>query len=152
MLRAIPNGLLSWNFTIFDGDDLIANIDFAWVREEGELHLKGSDCRVFREGFLSGDFILEQECQVFARARKTSAMTRSYQINHYDKTFTLEAEFPMMRGFVLRDGGQTIGSVRPEHAFTRKAIVELPEDIALPVRVFMIWLTLLMWKRNASAE
>ena len=87
------------------------------------------------------------------RAPKNQALCfRSFQVEYNDKSFTLEAESPLRRKFVLREGGQTIGSVRPEHAFTKRAIIDLPADIALPVRIFMVWLTLILWKREADAE
>jgi len=53
MLRAVPDGWLSWNFTIFDDSRAIAKIDLAWMREAGELHLDGFNYRVCREGILS---------------------------------------------------------------------------------------------------
>ena len=152
MLSAIPNGWFSWDFTIFDDHKAIAKIDLAWVREAGKLYLDGSNYRVYREGLLSGAFILEKEGRVLARAEKPSALFRSFQVEYNDKSFTLEAESPLRRKFVLREGGQTIGSVRPENAFTKRAIIDLPADIALPVRIFMVWLTLILWKREADAE
>ena len=152
MLSAVPDGWLSWDFTIFDDQKAIAKIDLAWVREAGELYLDGSSYRFFREGLLSGAFILEQEGRVLARAEKPNALTRSFKVESNDKSYILEAESALQRKFVLRAGGQTIGAVRPEHAFTRKAIIDLPADIALPVKIFMVWLTLILWKRDQDAS
>ena len=152
MLSAVPDGWFSWGFTIFDDHKAIAQIDLAWMREAGELYLDGSNYRVFREGLLSGAFILEKEGRMLARAEKPSALIRSFKVEYNDKIYTLEAESALRRKFVLRRGGQTVGSVRPENAFTRRAIIDLPVDIALPVRIFMVWLTLVMWKRDADAS
>lgn len=151
MLRAVPDGWLSWNFTIFDEHRTIAKIDLAWMREAGELHLEGSNYRVCREGLLSGSFVIEKEGLVLARAEKPSTLIRSYKVHYNNKSFILEAASALQRKFVLREGGQTIGSVRPEGAFTKKAIIDLPEDIAMPVRIFMVWLTLIMWKRDEAS-
>ena len=38
----------------------------------------------------------------------------------------------------------------PEGLFTRRARINLPEELPLPVRVFMIWLTVILWKRDAD--
>jgi hypothetical protein len=151
MLIAIPDGWFSWGFTIFDDQKAIAKIDLAWMREAGELNLDGSNYRVFREGLLSGAFILEKEGRVLARAIKPSALIRSFKVDYNNRSYTLEAETALLRKFLLRGNGQTIGSVRPEHAFTRRAIIDLPADIALPVRIFMVWLTLVLWKREADS-
>ncbi|MBA4389940.1 MAG: hypothetical protein C0399_03280 [Syntrophus sp. (in: bacteria)] len=151
ILSAVPNGWFSWDFTIFDDHKAIAKIDLAWVREAGKLYLDGSNYRVFREGLLNGSFIIEKEGLVLARAEKPSALIRSYKIDYNNKSYTLEAESALRREFVLREDGQTIGSVRPENAFTKKAIIDLPAEIALPVRIFMVWLTLILWKREEAA-
>jgi hypothetical protein len=151
MLSAVPDSWLSWDFTIFDGHKAIAKIDLSWLREAGELYLDGASYRVSRERLLSGAFTLEKDGHVLARAEKPSALIRSFKLEYNDKRYTLEAESALRRKFVLRVGGQTIGSVWPEHAFTRKAVIDLPADIALPVRIFMVWLTVILWKREADA-
>ncbi len=150
MLRAVPDGWLSWNFTIFDDRRAIAKIDLAWVREAGELHLDGVKYRVCREGILSGAFVIEKEGLVLASAEKPSALIRSYTLHYNNKSFILGAASAMQRKFVLREGGQQVGSVWPENAFTKKAVIDLPADIAMPVRIFMVWLTLIMWKRDEA--
>ncbi|MBA4417739.1 MAG: hypothetical protein C0392_07495 [Syntrophus sp. (in: bacteria)] len=152
MLSAVPNGWFSWDFTIFDDHRVIAKISLDWMREAGELYLDGSSYRVFRERILNGAFLLEKEGRVLARAEKPSALIRSFKVECNGKIYTLEAEAALRRKFVLRGGGRTVGSVQPEHAFTRRAVIDLPEDIALPVRIFMIWLTLILWKRDADAS
>ena len=151
MLSAVPDGCFSCNFTIFDDHNAIAKIDLAWVREAGELYLEGSNYRVCREGLLSGSFIIEKEGLVLARAEKPSALIRSFKVEYNNKSYILEAASALQRKFVLREGGQTIGSVRPENTFTKKAIIDLPADIAMPVRIFMVWLTLILWKRETDA-
>jgi len=152
MLRAVPNGWLSWNFTIYEDNKAIAKIDLAWLREAGELNLDGSNYKVYREGLVSGSFIIEKEGMVLARAEKPSALIRSYKVNYNNKSYVLEAVSALLREFVLREGGQAIGSVRPEGAFTKKAIIDLPADIEMPVRIFMVWLILILWKRDEAAE
>lgn len=151
MLRAVPDGWLSWNFTIFDDSRAIAKIDLAWMREAGELHLDGLNYRVCREGILSGSFVIEKEGLVLARAEKPSVLIRSYNVHYNSKSYVLEAASALQRKFVLCEGGQTIGSVRPENALTKKAIIDLPADIAMPVRIFIVWLTLIMWKRDEAS-
>jgi len=72
---------------------------------------------------------------VLARAEKTSVLIRSFNVEYNGASYTLEAESMLQRKFALRTGGKTIGSVRPENALTRRAIIDLPMDIALPVRI-----------------
>ena len=36
-------------------------------------------------------------------------------------------------------------------AFTRKAAASLPHDLPLPVRMFIVWVTMISWRREQSA-
>jgi hypothetical protein len=42
--------------------------------------------------------------------------------------------------------------MRPEHVFTRRSAVDFPDNLPLPARIFMIWLTILLWKREAESS
>jgi hypothetical protein len=42
--------------------------------------------------------------------------------------------------------------MRPDHLFTRRSAVDFPDSLALPARIFMIWLALLLWKREAESS
>jgi hypothetical protein len=54
------------------------------------------------------------------------------------------------RAFVLMDGSRQIGSIEPASALTRKAMAGLPDSWPLPVRAFLIWLTMIQWRRDKS--
>ena len=54
----------------------------------------------------------------------------------------------LRRRFVLIEGDREIGAIRPAHLFSRSALADLPDDLPLAVRIFMIWLVLLLWKRD----
>ncbi|OPY04941.1 MAG: hypothetical protein A4E61_00504 [Syntrophorhabdus sp. PtaB.Bin184] len=152
MLRAEPKGWFSWKFTIFDDDDEpIAAIDIGWMRETGELKLGGRIYRLFREGFFGGAFILEENGVELARAEKPSSLFRSFTVTNNGKEYGLRAASPVERMFILSENGRELGTVRPEHAFTRKAVIDLPAEIDLPVRIFMVWLVLVLWKRDEES-
>lgn len=151
MLIAIPKSWLSWKFTIFDDNVPVANLDLAWFGESGQLLLNGVLYRLYREGFFSGAFILQKDGNVLARAVKPSALSRSFRVECNGEYVILEAEKILWRKFVLRQGDVVIGSISPEHAFTRKAIIDLPVTIDLPVRIFLVWLTIIIWKRSSDA-
>lgn len=66
-------------------------------------------------------------------------------------TRRLRAKSVFRRGFVLLDGDREIGSLSPEGIFTRRATVDLPQALPLPVKVFIIWLAVILWKRSSDA-
>lgn len=148
MLKAIPKSWFSWDFSIVEGSTPVAEISVAWWRERGELKVRGSTFNVYREGPMMGDFVLESGGAVLARAEKPSAFRRTFLIVHEGRRYTLRSRSALLREFVLLDGSTEVGSIAPEWILTRRAAVSLPLDLPLPVRVFMIWLVLILWKRD----
>src|SRR5919202_1422104 len=44
-----------------------------------------------------------------------------------------------------------VGSVRRRGFFNREWTVDVPEELPLEVRVFVVWLVIILWKREDSA-
>ena len=150
VLDAVPRHWFSWDFTVMDGSTPLADIDVSWWREKGELTVLGTPYRVYREGLMSGAFLLESAGSIVARAEKPSAFRRVFVIEHGDRHYTLRARSAFRREFVLLDGSTKIGSLKPG-LFTRRAKVVLPRDWAPEVKVFTIWLAVILWKRQADS-
>lgn len=151
MLTAVPKRWFSWDFIIEDDEKAVAEIDMSWWREKGLLKVEGVDYRVHREGLLSGEFILESAGSVIARAEKPSIIHRSFLIDHAGKQYTLRARCLFQRAFLLLEGDREIGSLSPESLFTRRATVDLPQTLPLPVKVFIVWLAMILWKRDSDS-
>jgi hypothetical protein len=153
MLKAVPENFLSWDFRILDGDREVAAMDLSLWREKGVLSVEGLPYRVYREGLAHGAFILEDPGgRVLAKAEKPNALRRSFVVEHDGRRFRLEAWTPFGRAFVLRDDQAAIGTVKPDNFITRRATAELPEDLPLPVRIFLLWLVFILWRRDASTD
>jgi hypothetical protein len=151
MLNMIPKSF-SWTFSVMDGSKQVAEaVDLSWLTEKGELKIHGVVYKAYREGMMSGAFVLESPDGVIARAEKPSALRRSLIVEHAGRQYTLRAKSAFRREFLLLDGSSRIGSISPEGIFTRRAAVELPEAWPLPVRMFIIWLTVMLWKQEQAA-
>jgi hypothetical protein len=151
MLQLEPKHWYSWDFTVLAGDAPLAQIDFSSWRERGELTIQGAKYAVRKEALLTGDFRLESAGGTVATATRESVFRRRYQIVVGAHTYTLQSRSLWGRKMVLLEGGREVGAIEPRGAFTRRATASLPEIVPLPVRVFIVWLTLLMWKREAEA-
>jgi hypothetical protein len=148
MLKTIPKHWFTWNCEVLENAVPVASIDFATWGEAGELIVQGSRYRVYRESPLSGRFILEENGNFIASAEKPNPLFRAFFLEYAGHQYELKAESPLGRTFVLQEYGQSIGSIYPDHAFTRKAIVDLPANIPLAVRIFMVWLVMILWRRQ----
>jgi hypothetical protein len=71
-------------------------------------------------------------------------------VEYQDKQYILTAASALGRKFVLMDGPEEIGSITPQGFLNQRARVDLPEHLPLPFRIFTIWLTLIMWNREAE--
>jgi hypothetical protein len=151
MLRAVPKHWLSSEYKVLENETAIASVDSSLFREAATLTIKGKTYRAYREGWMSGLFILEGDGTILSRAVKPSALYRSFQIEHERRQYDLKAESAWLNRFVLSERGVRLGSIYPEHAMTRKALIDLPEEISLAGRIFMFWLVMILWKRGDAA-
>jgi hypothetical protein len=149
-MKAIPHSVFSWNFTIADGPRTLARLETSPWREKGALTIAGVVYRAYREGFMAGDFIVESDGTELARATKPSAFRRSFVITHDGMEYTLTARSAFRREFVLLQGERRIGSISPDGLFTRKANVDLPDIMPLPLKAFVVWLAILLWRRQTQ--
>src|SRR5678815_603760 len=150
-LEVRPKSWWSWTFRVYDNGTHIGEMNFSWWREAGALQIGNSTYRLYREGRFRGLFILEENGKVLACAEKPSALAGSFNVRCGSRTYVLEAASIFRRKFVLRETSGEIGSISPERACYRNALIYLPVELSLPVRLFMAWLTLLLWKREADS-
>ncbi len=150
MLQAVPKSIFSWNFTVSQADRLIADVSMAWSGERAELRVEGIRYEVSREGWLSGRFVMTSDLGVLAVAEKPSAFFRSFVVQYGNRRFQLKALALSTRGFGLTEGSTRVGTIEPAF-WSRTTTIDLPDDIDLPVQVFMFWLVLILWRRAARS-
>jgi hypothetical protein len=152
VLRIFPKHWFTWNSEVLENDISIASIEFLAWGENGEIITHDCCYKVYREPGLSASFFLEENGKRIAWAIKPNPFYKLFEINYAGTEYELKAESPFLRQFILQERGLIIGAISPNHAFTRRAIAELPANIPLPIRLFMIWLVLLLWRRNEQAS
>jgi hypothetical protein len=150
MLTAIPRSWFSWDFTLTDGDTRLGDIDFSTWREKGELKIAGAPYRVYREAVL-GPFVLESGGSVVARAVKPSSLSRRMVIDCGHSQYELQPASFFSRGFQLVAGSTPVGTLSASNFLTRRMNIDLPDSLPLPVRAFVAWLVIMLWRRDASA-
>jgi hypothetical protein len=152
MLQAAPKSLFSWDFTVSQAGRTIAEVDMSWLREKAELYVESQRYEVYREGWMSGRFVMASDAGVLAAAEKPSAWFRSFVVEYGDRRFQLAALSPFTRSFVLTEGPTSVGTAKPDFWLSRTTTIDLPDDIELPVQVFMFWLVLILWRRAANSS
>ncbi len=148
-LEIIPHSWFSWDFRVLENGVERAVIDKSWVRERGTFVIDGETYTVGRTSVLRGTFALECGGRVVADARKPSVFFRSFEIAAGTDRYTLRAASIFRREFLLLRQGKVVGAISPVSMFGRHAEVTLPEEIQLPVQLFIVFLVLVLWKRAA---
>lgn len=120
-------------------------------KEGSSFVLDGDRYRLRRERWWGGAFVLECEGQELLRARKPSAFKRSLELNHGGERYRIAPRSMWSRKYELRQGDRVLGRIGQTSWWSRRAEADLPEDLPLVVRAFMVSLVLLMWRREKGA-
>jgi len=151
MLTAVPRHWHSWGFSLTEGGKSVADIDISSWREKGQLTISNVPYRVYRRSPFRGTFILESKGTVIARARKSNFFSRRMTIEYGKVKYELKPASIFSRRFHLISGKAVVGRLSPNRWFSRRMNIHLSENLPLPVSTFVVWLTLLMWKRDCNA-
>ena len=151
MLTATPRHWFSWNYAVSSNSAHLADIELSWWREKGTLTIAGQPYSVYRERPMSGKFILEANGTIVASAQKPSSLKRRLLIEHAGRQYELKPRDMFTRTVELRTGSTVVGRLSAKGVFSRRMNVDLPETLPLPVRMFVTWLTVILWKRDSGA-
>jgi hypothetical protein len=152
MLEAIPTNLFSYNFRLQQGGELVGEVDVSMLRDKAQVELQEGTYTLRREGLWSGDYLLEKDDTVIARATRTGVFQPSFEVALPNSRPVMLRRLSMWnRPFGLFEGEKQIGSVYPAGMFTRRSNIDLPGDWPLINRIFVFWLVFLIWKRQSAA-
>lgn len=151
MLAIEPQHWYSWDFTVSQGGRPIAEVGLSSWRERGRLVVNGLAYTVQRErGF--GEFRLESPGGTVATAVKPSLFRCVFTVTHAAKTWTVRRQSAWSRRIQVLEGDREVGHVARSSWWTYRAAATLPDTMPVPVQVFCVWLSTLIWKREADAS
>lgn len=146
--KVAPRRWYSWDFTVSDerGQEM-GGVKLSPWWNRGSVIVGGLEYRVFRDRLAGVGFALEGAGPPTARAVGRRALWSGVTILWNESTYQLVARSPWRRGLALWREGEKVGLVVPERVFRRGARAELPADLPPVVRLFVIWLAEMLWKR-----
>jgi hypothetical protein len=158
MLTCTPLSLCSWNYRVLGLPVGEGTTELYMLSEQGRLSLGGAAYEVVKHGPMSGHWTLEGGGRVVAEARKPSAMYRTMVVSCGEAALTVRAASPFTRVFEVLVGesdvdgaaARVVGSVRPVHPFTRRAIMECDAAVPQLAQMFVFWLVAMSWRRTAK--
>lgn len=152
MVEAIPQGIFSKDFHLWRDGRPVAELDVSSWSEKADVDIEGVPYRLYRQGMMSGAFVLERDGQIIAQAHKLSALSDTFEIHADGRTLTLRKESFWSSDFGLFEGEQRLGGIAKAGFLTRRARVELPKEWPSPIQTFIFWLALLIWNREQRSS
>lgn len=149
MIEAVPRAWYSRTIHFLDHGDLVAVLDQPVLRS-GSVHV-GDDVYTIRgQGVFRRSYALEGHGRLLAEAT-TSLIPPRFEIMAGDRNLTLRATGFTRREFRLLHGDLQVGRMRRRSLFSRAAVVDFPDTLPVPVRVFLAFLVYRFWRRRARA-
>jgi hypothetical protein len=153
MLRAVRRGWFSYRTEVLDdAGTTVAVIDLSNWRENARIEVSGRRYLARHETW-SREFVLQREDgQVVAVAERPSAWRERFTLTHEGRRYELARESAWKGTFVLlREGAGVVGAVRQRGWFSSEVYVDLPEELPVEVRMLVLWLTIVLRRRQAAA-
>ncbi len=149
MWKVTPKRWYSWDFAVLDerGQE-IGEVKLSALWDSGTVIAGGLEYAVSRDRAIGIGFLLEGAGTPTARAVGRTALWHGVTIIWNERTYQLVAQSPWRRGLVLWEGDEKVGLVAPERPLRRRARAELPADLPPVVRLFVVWLAEMLWKRT----
>ena len=152
-MEAIATGMFNIKFRLVGQNQrLLGELENSFLQAKAQLELEEGSYQLYREGWFSGDFLLELNGKVVARASKPSVLRNRFEIELPDRQLVLSKPSSFDRRVIVLDGGKEIGSIYPLGTFTRRTHVDVPDDWPVPIRAFLFWLVFNVWKRPNQIE
>jgi hypothetical protein len=129
----------------------IGEVRCAMFGQKGSITICDVSYTAARESFFSGTYYLAASGKRLAGAEKRYAFQRLFTVRCGPRTYTLKATSLFGRAYVLAENDVRIGSIARRGFFGRMFDAELPDDLALEIKAFLIWLVIVLWRRQRRA-
>lgn len=149
-MTAEPQGGLARRYRLLGDGALVTEINFPAFGPSTATPIGGRRYRLRRTGVLRDHFTLEADGEgaVVASATQRDPLRREFLVEVGPRRLTLCAESPLRSDYHLLDDQRVIGAIRP-HAKLRHGVeADLPDNLPLEARAFLVWVVLLLWSRR----
>jgi hypothetical protein len=148
MLTATPTNWLRRSYLIEEDDKLVADVDGAMLVERATATVGSAKYALYRETLFSGTYVLERGTHVVARAYRRSMFRTSFDVVWGDKTLALRKLSIWRPTYGVFENDEQIGTVKPVGFLSQRGTLDGASSLSLEIRVFLLWIALMMWKRN----
>jgi hypothetical protein len=107
--------------------------------------------KITRKGFVGPTYQLWFGNNLVVSVTQTPCFNR-YSVAYAQQVWTLKAVGLMARKFGLYERDKQVGSISPTHLNPyREILIDLPVELPLEVKAFLLWVVLWNWSTNNSS-
>jgi hypothetical protein len=129
----------------------LIELRFSVWREAATFTADGQLYTLRRERGARAPFVLTTAAGRVASARKPSALRNRFEVDHRGGDLLIERAGTWRSSYRVSDMSGPIGEVGRRAWYSRVVEADLPDDLPLPVRVFVLWLVLVLFRCDESA-
>lgn len=134
------------------------HMEFRALAESGAIVIMGDQrLTIRREGAMSGGWLLEEDTpgvgpQVVASAEKPSAWRNGIVLRVAGwPELRLDRASAWKATFELTEADRRLGAIRRTGLWRRRVQAEIPDDVPPPLQLFVLWMAVLLYRRDDSA-
>ena len=153
LIEFAPKSLFAARYyTLKRGGAAIGQIDCGGIRQPASIVLGDATFRPARDGVLRTTYHLDGNGARLASAAPAGAGFRRFTVDAGARTYTLAVTSWAGRRFTLSENGTAVGTIARIGFFSTKCQADLPDDLPLEVQAFLIWLVVIIWRRQAATN
>ena len=150
-MQAMPTNAFSSRYIVSEDGAVVADVQYAPLRERATVHIGDRSLELVRRGPVRGSLVLMEHGAEVAQAERAGAMSRVWHIRSTTGNYDLTKPSWWSRAYELRSKEGTVGSIQPKGFLKRGVTVDLPSQMAIELRVFVLAVVLTLWRREDSA-
>lgn len=152
-MTAEPQGAFARRYQLLADGALITQISLPAFGPSTATPIAGQAVHLRRAGLRHDAFTLEAVATgaTLASATREHSLRRDFTVEVGGRQMSLRAESAWRSGYALMEGDRAVGWVRPGATLGRGVEAELPDDLPLTARVFLLWVALLLWRGPRGA-
>lgn len=147
-MTAQPRGFAAQRYRIVSEGEVLTELRFPLFGPSTATPLQGQVYRLRREGVRRNGFSLESASgEIVARAMPHVTGSRAFAVDIAGRRLALRPASRLRSDYTLFDGERAVGMLRPPGPLRRGVVADLPGDLPLEARVFLLWVALALWRR-----
>lgn len=150
-LTAIPKGICSWTFLVFEeGSEPFAEVRVA-SSDEGLISFGETRLIVGRTEAYESSWRVKEGDVVLFEMRCPSAFKHELCFTYKDTNYAVKSTSWMMREFQVVAGEQACGLIRPKHSLTRRASLEFDDGVPTLIQLLSLWYVMHLWYQSSDS-